>query len=251
MIIDLNEKFPLLSHAPIVEAVLAVSARAEMPWEESYILEQIKKDLPEYPVVQSAQEIQHKITIAPDVPSQQATQVIGWRGLRCESADKRQIVQFNRDFFSFSRLKPYRNWDSFFQEGMRLWTKYRALANPTEIQRIGLRFINKIKLPQQPIELDDYLECSPKTPKGLDVPLEGFLHHNILAIPGHPYNVNVIQTVQPAPEMEWGIILDIDVFTNEPILNIGSIEEHLVRMRWIKNKVFFGSITNKAQDKLK
>ena len=252
MNIDLNEEFPLLSRPPIVEAVLGVNARAETPWEESPISEKIRETLPEYPIIQSAQQIQHHIRISTDALVENPKPVTDWRGLRCESADNRQIAVFNRDSFSFSRLKPYQEWKSFYQEGMRLWELYCDLAQPVEAQRIGLRFINKIEFPLEMVDLDDYLQYSPQTPHGMDIPLEGFFQHNVLTIPGHPYNVNVIQTIEPSPELNgWGVIIDIDVFTKEPILNIESIEDHLTKMRWIKNKVFFGSITSKTLEKIK
>lgn len=251
--IDLTESFPPLSHAPIVEAVIGVTARAESAWEESAILEQFKQRLPEYPSVSSHREIRHEFKVAADAQPEQAVHDMGWRGLRCESADKLHIVQFNRDGFSFSRLTPYQSWDQFYQEGLRLWALYNDVAQPTEIQRIGLRFINRIEFSQDKVNLEDFLENPPKLPRGMDVPFEGFLHHNTLAVPGHPYGINVIQTIQPSQgaDASWGVILDIDVFTTEPLVNQDLLEQHLTKMRWLKNKVFFGSITSKTLELIK
>ena len=151
MKIDLTEPFPLLSRAPIVEAVMGVTARAEVAWDEAAITEQFKPRLPEYPSVQSHREIRHEFKLAAAAQPEQAVHDMGWRGLRCESADKLQIAQFNRDGFSFSRLKPYQNWELFHQEGQRLWGLYNEIAQPSEIQRIGLRFINRIEFSQDEV----------------------------------------------------------------------------------------------------
>jgi uncharacterized protein (TIGR04255 family) len=44
-----------------------------------------------------------------------------------------------------------------------------------------------------------------------------------------------------------GLIIDSDVFTVAPFeFDIQRIKGHLTDMRWLKNKVFFGSITEKA-----
>lgn len=251
--IDLAESFPPLSRAPIIEAIIGVTARAESAWEESVISGQFKQRLPEYPIVQSHREFQHEFKLAADAQPEQAVQDMGWRGLRCESANKLHIAQFNRDGFSFSRLKPYQNWEQFYQEGLRLWKLYNVIAQSSEIQRIGLRFINRIEFSQDEVKLEDYLENPPKPPRGMEVPFAGFLHHNTLSIPGHPYGINVIQTIQPSQgaDVSWGVILDIDVFTTEPIDNQKLIEQHLIKMRWLKNKVFFGSITSKTLELLK
>lgn len=251
--IDLIEVFPLLSRAPIVEAVIGVTARAESVWEESAISDRFKQRLPEYPSVQTHREVRYEFKHVADAQPEQAVHDMGWRGLRCESADKLHIAQLNRDGFSFSRLKPYQSWEQFYQEGMNLWKLYNEVAQSSEIQRLGLRFINRIEFSQAEVKLEDFLENPPKTPRGMEIPFEGFLHHNTFAVPGHPYGLNVIQTVQPAQGADdsWGVILDIDVFTTAPITSQDLIGQHLTKMRWLKNKVFFGSITTKTLELIK
>ncbi len=45
------------------------------------------------------------------------------------------------------------------------------------------------------------------------------------------------------------MLLDIDVFSLEPIPpDSARIEERLVQMHWIKNRVFFDNVTEKALD---
>ncbi|HEY5993879.1 MAG TPA: TIGR04255 family protein [Gallionellaceae bacterium] len=252
--IDLTERFPLLSRAPIIEAVLGVTARAQAPWEEAAISEQFKHLLtPSYPVVQSNRRISHQITLGVATQAEQRTSEEGWQGLRCQSEDALHIAQFNRDGFTFSRLNPYLDWDHFLSEGMRLCRIYRDVADPADMQRVGLRFINRIELPNdEEAKLSDFLENPPKPPREMDVPFHGFLHHNTLAIVGTPYLVNVIQTVQLEQAMErWFVILDIDVSTTEPIVNWSSLEKHLEEMRWLKNKAFFGSISSKTLEMIK
>lgn len=250
--IDLTETFPSLSRAPIMEAIIGITARADSPWEEPFISEQFKKCLPEYPSVQSHREIRHEFKLVADAQPEQAILDMGWRGLRCETADKLNIAQFNRDGFTFSRLKPYQNWELFNQEGLRLWQLYSTVARPSEIQRIGLRFVNRIEFSQDEVKLEDFLENPPKSPRGMEIPFEGFLHHNTLTVPSYPYGINAIQTVQPAQgDALFGVILDIDVFTTELIINQNLIGQHLANMRWLKNKVFFGSITSKTLELIK
>ncbi len=251
--LNLEETFPLLAHAPIIEAVIEVRARAETPWEESVILERLKTNVPEYPDVKPQKEFRFEVKMALGEEAEQNIQDLGFRGVRLESADKLHIAQFNRDGFLFSRLRPYESWDQFHREGLRLWQVYQELAQPLEIHRLGLRFINKMEFTQKELQLEDYLQIFPQTPKDLDIPFTGFLYRDELGVPGHPYAINLIRTVQPpqGPAAEGvGLILDIDVFTTQPFESQRSlIEQRLTEMRWLKNKVFFGSITNKAQEK--
>ncbi len=68
--------------------------------------------------------------------------------------------------------------------------------------------------------LVNYLTQAPKPPKGLTLPLFGYLHQDTFDVPGHSYAVNVIQTAQPqltsTGTESASLILDIDVFVTQP-----------------------------------
>src|SRR5206468_346758 len=85
--IDLTETFPHLNNAPIVEAVIEVRTRAEAPWEESTVTQRFKAQLPEYPSVFSMNAVQQEFTFGTKVAAP-ATHLLGWSGLRFQSADK-------------------------------------------------------------------------------------------------------------------------------------------------------------------
>lgn len=251
--IDTSEKFQHLAKAPIVEAVIEVRAKAEKPWDEPKITEQLKAALPDYPNFQSHREFVQEVKLAPGEKAESAVQDLGWKGLRFESADKLHVAQFNRDGFSFSRLKPYESWEQICGEGLRLWHIFMELARPEEIHRLGLRFINRMYLLEGEDHLEDLLQALPQQPEGLDLPVASFFHHETFGVPGYPYAINTRRTIQPPEkpaDREVGIILDIDVFTVQPFeLKEGLIEKYLAEMRWLKNKVFYGSLNPKAMEK--
>lgn len=124
------------------------------------------------------------------------------------------------------------------------------MARPTEAQRIGLRFINRLVLPVQETRFEDYIEPYAQPPRNLDLPFLAFFHHDTLTVPGYPYAVNVVRTIQLPQDPRTqgvGIILDIDVFTLRPFENDRELtDKRLAEMRWLKNKAFFGSFTEKA-----
>jgi len=250
MRINVNEQFPHLPHAPIAEAVIEIRARAEPPWSEQAVSEWLKPKLPEYPQVASQNEFQQEVRFGLGHQPEAKQHDLGWKGLRFQSADAGHIAQFNRDGFLFSRLPPYQNWEQLRDEGMRLWNIYAELARPTEAQRLGLRFINRFVLPVQEMRFEDYIQPHAVPPRDLDLPFLGFFHHETLIVPGSPYAINVTRTIQlPQDPRSQGlaIILDIDVFTLQPFeLRQGLLATRLAEMRWLKNKVFFGSVTQKA-----
>lgn len=253
--IDVAESFQHLEHAPIVEAVIEIRTRVESPWEESALREQLKAKLPSYPKIISQSEFRHELKVKAGQPPEQTFHDLGWKGLRLQSADDHYIAQFTRDGFVFSRLQPYESWDQFKEEAMRLWKVHAELAKSLEVQRLGVRFINRITLPVGEVRLDDYLRVPPQPPGELDLQIMGFFHQDNLLVTGHPYAINIVKTVQPPQESGsdgGGLILDIDVFTTKPFeQRTNAIDKHLAEMRWLKNKVFYSSLTKGALESLK
>jgi len=76
-----------------------------------------------------------------------------------------------------------------------------------------------------------------------------FVYQSTFAVPAHPLGVRVIKVMQSMHELQQssGLFLDIDVFSTKAILNeSAALDEALAKMRWLKNKVFFTLLTEKA-----
>lgn len=244
MNIDITERFELLPRAPIVEAVVQISARPEVAWDEKEILANLTPQLSGFELF-SRQSVQHQLTLNPSNVPVVSEANLGWHGVACQSKEER--VQFSRDGFLFSRLHPYQDWNHFLAESMRLWKVFLGTARPLEIQRIGLRFINKIQLPPKETNFEKYIQPYPEPPFNLELPFANFLHQDTFAVPGYPYAVTINKTFIPPnnPQIEGlNLIVDIDAFTIRPTeVNESTLLSQLAELRWLKNKAFFGSIT--------
>lgn len=246
-----DESFEHLPRAPIVEAVIEIRARATQSLQESSLRSALESRLTGYGFLDSLRGFQGEVKIEGGKPPVQQVSAIGWMGLRFRSTDGKHIVQFKRDGFVFSRLEPYLTWEQLYGESERLWSIFKELAQPTEVQRLGLRYINRLKLPPAELRFEDYIQPAPSTPRELDLPFQGFMYYDTLAVPGHPFAINIIRTVQRlggAVDAGVALILDIDVFTTQALNDDKFFGQRLLEMRWLKNKVFFGSITQKALD---
>ena len=248
---DLSEQFTHLKSAPIVEAVIHWTAKATKRFDKTELQRELGKRLPEYPQCQADHELQFGLEaqIGPNDSSTTQVRRDAWRGFRLMSSDKLHIVQFNRDGIVFSRLAPYDKWETFAVEGLRVWQVFVELAEPSEVQRLGVRFINRIA----PVEIATVGKLLAKPPKCLEplgLPLHNFLYQSAHDVPGHPYRVRVVQTVQPPPLPQtegFGLLLDIDVITTQPFQpQDGTLDGHLERMHWLKNKAFFSLLSKKA-----
>ena len=245
--------FPHLSRAPIVEAVIDIRAQFEKEWQHESIEEQLKKELPDYPHIEPQKMFRTTTTIRPDQQPQTATIDLGWKGFFFRFEDNKQVVQFQRDGFAFSRLEPYEDWDHLIREAHRLWDIYQKYVSPLVPSRLGVRFINRIEAASEG-RIEDYLTDAPEPPCGLEWPFDGFFHHDTFTVPGTPYSVNLIRLLeasQPLTKPNMSFIIDIDVFVTSPLELDNIWGRHLDNIHDIKNEVFFKSVTHSELEALK
>lgn len=247
--IDLAETFPHLSKAPIVEAVIDIRVVPSVKWDEISLQSDLKRRLPDFPKVETLRQARYQLTIGKQ--NSPTVEDFGCVGFKFQSSDNLHIAQFNKEAFVFSRLKPYLDWAQLRQEALRLWAIYFELLKPMEVIRIGLRFINRIAIMQERVELSDYYRHPPDSLKELNWPLAGYLHHDVIRVPETQHSVNLIKTVQNIAG-KIGLILDIDVFMAKRFeYNELHLKRFLEEMRWVKNKIFFTSLTEKIIEELK
>jgi len=152
-----------LERAPIVEAIIAFTIEPILSDELMNAVQTAGESIREdYPQSEPLRQLQLQLGFGPGMsPINQSTQRdVGWKLV---SSDKRQLVVFQRNGFSFSRLPPYLQWSSFRDEARRLWEVYRGATGNVQIVRFGLRYINRVNIPiGKPIE--DYLRLYPELP---------------------------------------------------------------------------------------
>lgn len=247
--IDLSESFPHLVNAPIVEAVINWQAKIERPWDAVRFRTELAEKFPEYPDPKSQELIRLKAQLkggdlSTEVDRDQR------KGFRLTSADKRHVVQFNPGGVVFSRLRPYEDWDRFSSEAKRFWSVFEELTGCIEIQRLGVRFINRVNL-QVGESVEKFLRSPPGSLEPLGLYSERFLYQSTFPVLGWPYKITIGQAIEPTttPGADRELIVDIDVFTTQPIQSPSDREPNLTRMRCLKDKAFFSLFTAEALDR--
>lgn len=240
-------RFPHLSRAPIVEAVIDIKAASENPLSEGSAQSRLNGKLPGYEFKGSHNSVKHRVKFREE-EKPEIEREASWRGLRFESADSKEIIQFNADGIVFSRLNPYVDWRHLETAALKVWEIYESLTEPRIIQRIGVRFINKVKLPRGDFKVTDYIHLpSPPYLEQMNAQFQGIAHQEVMFVLDYGCGVKVDRVVDLEDDGQLAIILDIDVFTTSPLpVSKSLIEEHLRRMQELKNKIFFGSITEKT-----
>ncbi|MCE9608960.1 MAG: TIGR04255 family protein [Chthoniobacter sp.] len=77
--------------------------------------------------------------------------------LVCRSNDACRLVQLSGRFLAVNQLKPYPGWEEGFRDTITARAgEVQTRFGPFEIVRVGLRYINKIDVPQIPFAWEDW-----------------------------------------------------------------------------------------------
>ena len=158
------------------------------------------------------------------------------------------IAQCRIDGLTFSRLKPYKNWEYLFNEANHFWNLYQSTVSPELITRIAVRYINHIKLSLPINDFSRFFTAPLPVPAGHSRPVNSFLTRVLSEEPEHQVISNVIQALERnVDENSITIILDIDVFKIQDYdVNDDRVWSMLNTLKNIKNQIFFESITDET-----
>jgi uncharacterized protein (TIGR04255 family) len=139
------------SNPPLIEALCEFQFIPSSKWNFTVIgrfYEKIKKDFPEAENMMSistevlAGQVNTNFKIAPFI--------------KFTRVDKSAFIRGGIDLISIHYLTPYSTWKAFKLDILTILEKYKKITNPKGLQRIGLRYINKIDVLGQLMEEPDY-----------------------------------------------------------------------------------------------
>ena len=176
--------------------------------------------------------------------------------VRLLTEDGKRIVSVGRDVMSVHMLRPYQGatlqepggWDEFRPRISAALNAYWAVARPTAVSRIGIRYINKIVIPHRSVRLEDYLRSSLPQVSGLSQQIGGFL---IRVEYTYPEDVRLVLTqgLTEAPTDHVAVMLDLDVIWKgtEPVLQ-GDAMQKVTELRDLERIAFEALITDQARE---
>jgi len=246
--------YPNLPKAPIVEGLIQFQVKQNQGMSvetTKYFADKLKD---RYKIAGELRDLRARLVLKqhpkdqPPAPPQPIS--LKHLGYRLERQDPVFIVHATVGELMVSRLKPYSNWEDLQFEMEQLWRVYCDICKPEAVTRVATRFINQLELPTENLDLEDYLTSPPSIPKKLPQAFEEFLTR--IVIPHDETGARIAVSLATGTPVPVGktlpIMLDIDVFKANLDLPVGSDEiwALLARMRDLKNKTFFSSVTEKA-----
>jgi len=240
------------TRAPIAEAV--IDLQVGFPAEPSLVaLERFGRSLEsDYPTLHpmNAVQLSMKFDEGPISETSRTSTAIGYR---LTNARGDRVVQIRRNGISFSHMAPYGDWESFSSDARGLFTQYTSELKPSRVQRLAVRYINRLELPAR-VDLAHYFTLTPKIPD-FCAEVEGYFLQLVLPqkdIRGE--SKVIVNTGLEGATSEGAIVtlLDIDVFT---ALDWSWDEEQVwglyQDLRNRKNDVFESIITDQVRSLIK
>jgi len=242
------ERYTVFPHAPLTEAILDI--RVDLPKEVD--LKQLEtfhdpiKD--RFSEKKQSSFFQTGFHLSPQGPSEPKT-TGGPVGYLFRSPNEKKVVQVRLDGFTFNKLKPYEDWESFHLEARDLWGVYCQIAKPKNITRIALRYINKINIPLPMKDFKEYVLTIPEVASNLPQALAHFFMRLIIPAPEIQSTAIITETMEePTEERKLPLILDIDVFREGAYTMGEEIWTDFEKLRNFKNEIFFNSLTERTKE---
>jgi uncharacterized protein (TIGR04255 family) len=160
--------------------------------------------------------------------------------------DEKLFMQVGAKVLTVNRLAPYMSWQEFKPLIQQAFQAYSGQASPKAITRIGLRYINRIELPGDKVDLKDILEFRPHVGDALPEDHASFTVGAEFLFEGKR-DLLRLQVASTKPERESGLalILDLDYFSLFPDGTISAdIAEWLEVAHGHIEDAFEGSITD-------
>jgi len=242
--------YPNLRKAPIVEGLIHMQLKPRQGMSVADLRafgERIKEH---YSIVGELRDVRAQLVLNQTEGTSQSV-AAALVGYRMERKSPHFVVHARTNELLVSRLRPYDKWEELIAETKLLWKQYCDVCLPELVTRLATRFINQIELPLEGLDLDEYLSAPAVIPKTLSQTFEQFLTR--VVVPDEETGVHIaISQASGAvnPETQTlAILMDIDVYKEvELALASDQLWELLGKMRDIKNRAFFGSLTEKAID---
>ncbi|MBX7135700.1 MAG: TIGR04255 family protein [Fimbriimonadaceae bacterium] len=240
---------PHYEKAPITEAIIDLRVSFAEPIEMTRLEAAFSQEQEQYPGRKRLQQGMGQFEFGPRISSSATTEDLGFA---FTSVDEKQVAQFRRNGFTFSRLTPYESWGPFSGEARRLWDVYRKGLSPNAITRLAVRYINRIQLPPSIDDISHWLKTYPEVAEGVSKLVAGFFMHVTVPLPELKGALALIETVDER-RLDKGdgvaIILDLDLFRTADVpQDEESIWAYFEELHVRKNQVFEACLTDKTRE---
>jgi uncharacterized protein (TIGR04255 family) len=171
--------------------------------------------------------------------------------VRLSSDDQADVLIVQPDTLTWSRLAPYQGWEALLERVIRDFDVAHLATGHRKIDRLGVRYINRIDVPTSASNIsyyEEFIRVHLTLPKFLD-PTNGYAWRFEKVFPNDGF-VAIVQSTSVMPVIPGTspFIFDIDVVCSQNLpVKRNDVFSKLSDMRELKNNIFELSMTDKAR----
>lgn len=223
----------IYKNPPIIEALCEFQFEPDSSWDlviPGLIYEQLRDAFPKR---RQAKQLAVDVSASPEGVEQQVRTTNRMQFLR---EDEKALVQVGPHLLAVNHLKPYPSWKEFvplIERGLRT---YCDVVDTDNIHRVGLRYINRIEIPGQGINLADFFKfypfLGPNLPQeygsfmvGIDVPYED--SRDILRLQLTRTSVETPDTIAILFDLDYSLVKPGEVALNDVFEWVSVAHHHI------------------------
>ena len=231
---------------PIIEAL------CELHYQRSTFSESEQENLrtiwsPAYPNHRFVPNQAVQIEVSPQGVSV-GEQELGKR-LICQSQAGENLAQIAGNFIVVNRLARYPGWNEFFKQTiLERASEVENVCGQPMMRRVGLRYINRIAVPQVPFRWHEWFAIPlpiPPEPRTIN---EGFQIQLLRRIDDVHRMVIKLAEAKPSPPGITYIIIDLDLIWEGPAIHLNDLSETLERLHSPHRLAFEAYLTDKLRN---
>jgi uncharacterized protein (TIGR04255 family) len=235
--------------APIAEAVIGINFVTPLSQED--IDKVNNKFSSRYPQLQHLKNVSVAVQVPGDKKAKTRTKLNEEDGYRRSTSDQTELLVLWHSSLTVSQLAPYPGWDIFYDRFVRDWKIWKRVLGFREIERIGVRYINRIDIPfsDNTLRIEDYLNVYPEVPDIIDE-MEGYAVQTLSSIKDIGCKVTMNSAAVPSPILDHrSFVIDQDIVKKDnPPQKDSDIYELLNKIRIKKNAIFEACINDRVRE---
>ncbi len=164
--------------------------------------------------------------------------------------DGKKFIQAGSNLLAVNYLAPYQSWDILRPSIEMAFEILSEILDIGVLQKIGLRYINKIEIPQKPVKLEDYFEFYPFHGERLPQNIGTFRVGSIFSFADNRDACKVeLTTAAPDDPDNLAFLLDLDYTLAKP----QAVKSEFA-LEWIEEahqrieEIFEGCINNRLRE---
>jgi len=232
---------------PVVEAICEFRLTSDTPWDltvpglfyekvKNVFVHREQRMVQEVELTQGPQGLQQQIRTS--------------ERILLFTEDKKMLVQLGPRLLVVNALKPYPAWQNFKPKIEAAWKGLQTVLDVRALQRISLRYINRVEIPAQKVVLEEYFEFYPFVGKRLPQNLVTFIAG--VEFPYADGRDRCLVQLTPAPNSPEGksvFMLNIEYFLAQPrSVKVTDALDWVDEAHSQVEKVFEGCITDRLRD---